>query len=708
MKGGGTEGIIAIIVIIAIIGYALMYAALAAGIGLAIYGLFLLFKYLFIGRTKRTKADPLFTKAAKTAVKKKSFVRQDFAQRNSLSDERMDYIITQLRIAGVLDGCSVLIDKQWGLHSVFKSINSDDDFFISRIQDEINGIVSSIDDQLRDESNLSFLSVLELIKGNAEVGMKMSYLKTKLLAIRDYADKSEIDEVQRQINGLSAQGNVIDLFEEDTVMQAFDEFESYLSNTTSVKTWNSNHQRIDISQESFCDIHINGQAREVPFIASDNVEVYFYPSFAIVYRRLSETKTVQVIDYQSFSIKTSSFTEPLSVWFDEKDATVAYRTWLHSRVNGGPDLRYKNNPSTPYYSFYRASISPVGIEILSGSSSIVNDIKKAFGVIKPQFTLRKKPQKEPMMPYIEKTGIDRPSLATYLDLQQVFKEMVSVYDCILPNESLCKVIDTEIHMPQPNGKDVEIPYKVMLVMFIDLIKCYQGMGHPIDFQKRDSYLLPMVTNLKFRESMATESAFLAFMGLDKVVYIYKNLLLSFEGWAKNDGPEFLFTRFANTKSPETCRQYLMLMISASDYIERADPINSSYEKKWFDSLSRALSFDSPVNQQENNKKHVSDLGIKIAKTIREHSLSTEVIQDGTLVSILEDYQVFSIIEEKASARILRQAMIDGVLSIVMEKGPNSIEGANAIQDFILTSGYDSTKAESIILDVYYGFHPDTE
>lgn len=594
MRRGGSEGLIAILIILVMIGYALMYAAIAAGIGLAIYGLFLLFKFLFIGRAKKTKADPLFTKAAKTAVKKKGFVRQDFAQRNSLSDERVDFIITQLRIAGIIDGSSVLIDKQWGLHSVFKSINSDDDFFISRIQDEINSIVSSIDDQLRDESNLDFLSVLELIKGNAEVGMKMSYLRTKLLAIRDYADQSEIDVVQEQINGLSAQGNVIDLFEEDTVMQVFDEFESYLANSTSVKTWNSDHQRIDISQESFCDIHINGQSREVPYIASNAVEVYFYPSFTIVYRRYSETQKIQVLDFQSYNINTTSFTEPPSVWFDEKDATVAYHTWLHSRVNGGPDLRYKNNPSTPHYSFYKASISPIGIEIISGSSKTINDIKKAFGVIKTLVTVRNKPQKETMMTYSEKTGIDKPSIATYLDLQQVFKEMVSVYDCILPNESLCEIIDTEIHMPQPNGKDVEISYKVMLVMFIDLIKCYQGMGHPIDFEKRDSYLLPMITNLKFRNRMTTEIEFMSFMNLNEVAFIYKNLLLSFEDWAKGDGSGFLLPRFAQPESEEICYQYLILMISASNYIRRANPGSYNQEKKWFEFLSKNLAEHSSI------------------------------------------------------------------------------------------------------------------
>ena len=708
MKGGVSEGLIAIVVILVLIGTALMYVAIAAGIGLALYGLFLLFRWLFIGWTKKSKADPLFTKAAKTAVKKKYFVRHDFAERYSLSDERIKFIIMQLRISGVLDGSSVLIDKQWGLHSIIRAINSEEDFFMARIQEEVDCIISSIDEQIKTESDPDILFVLESIKAKAEIGMKINYLRTKLIAIRDYAEQSDINEVQRQINDLYAQSEIIDIFEEKDAMQLFDEFESHINTITSAKVWNTNHQRIDISQDSFCDIHINGKTREVPFIAADSVEVFFYPSFIVLFHRRSESRALQVVDYYPISVKTSSFTEPPSTWFDANDATVAYHTWLHSRVNGGPDLRYKNNPSTPYYSFYKASISPIGIEVVSGSSSINDEIKKAFKSIKPQSTSRKNPIRDTMTTNNEKIDKTVQTKATYRDLLSVYNEMVAVYDSTMLNNALCKVIDSEIHMPQPSGKDVEIPYKVMLVMFIDLIKCYQGMRHPIDFKKGDSYLLPMVTNLKFRKSMTTENAFLDFMELDEVAFIYKNLLVSFEEWAKNDGSEFLFTRFANAENPEICRQYLMLMISASDYIERANPNNTTQEKKWFDILSRTLADGISVNKSEVDKKRASKLGIKISKAIRDHNIPSESVKEGTLVSILGDYQIFSTIEEKACARILRQAMFDGALSVVMEKGPNSIEGANAIQSFILSSGYDAAKAESIILDVYYGFFPDAE
>ena len=181
------------------------------------------------------------------------------------------------------------------------------------------------------------------------------------------------------------------------------------------------------------------------------------------------------------------------------------------------------------------------------------------------------------------------SKVAFLHAHAVYDEMLTRYDEIMADEKVCAIIDKEIHMPQPSGKDVDLPYKVMLVMFIDLIKCYQGMGHPIDFNNKDSYLLPMVTNLKFRQNMTTEIEFEFFMKLESVEYIYKNLLLSFEGWAQKDGSELLFTRYAKEESSTICNNYVGLMIIASDYIKKATPTNIRQEYKWTAEL-RKLSF----------------------------------------------------------------------------------------------------------------------
>ena len=180
------------------------------------------------------------------------------------------------------------------------------------------------------------------------------------------------------------------------------------------------------------------------------------------------------------------------------------------------------------------------------------------------------------------------SKVAFLQARSVYDEMVALYDDVMANKAVCAIIDREIRMPQLGGKDVDLPYKVMLVIFIDLIKCYQNMGHSIDFNNKDSFLLPMVTNLKFRQNMTTEIEFKFFMELDYVEYIYKNLLRSFEEWAKTDGTEFLLTRFTKEENPAICNKYIYLMLVASDYIKWATPTSIRREYEWTAKLRKII------------------------------------------------------------------------------------------------------------------------
>ena len=139
-------------------------------------------------------------------------------------------------------------------------------------------------------------------------------------------------------------------------------------------------------------------------------------------------------------------------------------------------------------------------------------------------------------------------------------------------------------MPTPTSKDVGIGLKVILVFYIDCVKCLQNMGHEINFKNRDSYLLPMAINLKFQNKYSTELQFKEYMAVDSVRYLYEGILISFGPWAKQDGPEFLLTRYAKDIDKEICKKYVNLMINASKYIKASNPKNSSQEDKWISDL----------------------------------------------------------------------------------------------------------------------------
>ena len=158
------------------------------------------------------------------------------------------------------------------------------------------------------------------------------------------------------------------------------------------------------------------------------------------------------------------------------------------------------------------------------------------------------------MGLFDKYSVDQllDSTRAFAPAYQVYDEMLRVFKEVRGNKEICSILRKEIHMPNPQKKDVNIELKVILVFYIDLVKCFQNMGHEINFKKRDSYLLPMVINLRFKNKYSTELEFKEFMAVDSVRYLYEGLLISFEPWAKQDGPEFLLTRFAKDIDKEVC------------------------------------------------------------------------------------------------------------------------------------------------------------
>ena len=140
------------------------------------------------------------------------------------------------------------------------------------------------------------------------------------------------------------------------------------------------------------------------------------------------------------------------------------------------------------------------------------------------------------------------STRAFVPAYMVYDEMLKVFKEVRGNKEICSILRKEIHMPTPTKKDVDTELKVILVFYIDFVKCLQNMGHEIDFKKRDSYLLPMAINLKFKKKYSTELEFKDYMAIDSVRYLYEGLLISFGPWAKQDGPEFLLTRFAKVEA----------------------------------------------------------------------------------------------------------------------------------------------------------------
>ena len=59
------------------------------------------------------------------------------------------------------------------------------------------------------------------------------------------------------------------------------------------------------------------------------------------------TNDVKIVRYSDFTAKSGFTTVPRNGSYSSTDE-IAYTRWQYEKLNGGPDLRYKDNPSTTY------------------------------------------------------------------------------------------------------------------------------------------------------------------------------------------------------------------------------------------------------------------------------------------------------------------------------------------------------------------------
>lgn len=129
----------------------------------------------------------------------------------------------------------------------------------------------------------------------------------------------------------------------------------------------SRHE-ISYDDKGFMDIKISS---ECPFLLKAKCHQYFfYPCFVIA----EVNCQYKIIDYRDINIKNND-----SIYVTEQSgrlirgASPAFYNYLHQRVDGGPDRRYKNNPATPVYNYeiFRLIIGNE-IQIIMASNDAMN------------------------------------------------------------------------------------------------------------------------------------------------------------------------------------------------------------------------------------------------------------------------------------------------------------------------------------------------
>ena len=407
-KGGG--GLEAGVILLVLVSFILYYAAIAIGIAAlsvaVIWGIYILIRELYVGSIKQGDTKDVLTKASKYIYKHKKEPISSFRSRLQLDEPLYAYLLDQMKLAGIIEEknneLSRSLSNTWSLGPIFKAINQDNDYFNTRIHAISEDVKTRIAKQVQNEKDEITLSILSSYSECYEHILKLEHLKVRERYIITTGDVSEINKVSTEISEHDAQIQCkrLNISCDSSMLPIYMKFITSTISLNNSGLWsNVGKVRLNVMKADDCVVSINNNTIDIPLIEIDNYTLYLLPHFMLEVDDLSRNKVVRLIEWKNVRVSENQTTHCLehSNWFSDHEAEYAYRSWLHQRVNGGPDLRYSYNPSFSYYYIQEISVSDTQLDILSGSRLLASNFISALK------SLKQIPQKAPSCPATPET-----------------------------------------------------------------------------------------------------------------------------------------------------------------------------------------------------------------------------------------------------------------------------------------------------------------
>ena len=392
-KGGG--GLEAGVILLGLVAFILYYAAIAIGIAAlsvaVIWGIYILIRELYVGSVKQGDTKDVLTKASKYVYKHKKEPISSFRRKFQVAEPLYTYVIDQMKLAGIIEEknneLSRSLSSIWSLGPIFKAINQDDDYFNTRIHAISEDVKARIAEQVQKEKDEITLSILSSYSECYEHILKLEHLKVRERYITTTGDVSEINKISTEISEHNAQiqNKRLNLSYDSSAVSIYMKFIASTMSLNNSGLWsNVGKVRLNVKKVDNCFVSINNNTIDIPLIEIDNYSLYLLPHFMLEIDELSRDTVVRLIEWKNVRVTDNQATHCLehSNWFSDSQAEYAYRSWLHQRVNGGPDLRYSYNPSFSYYYIQEVSVSGTQLNILSGSRQLTSSFISAIKSLK--------------------------------------------------------------------------------------------------------------------------------------------------------------------------------------------------------------------------------------------------------------------------------------------------------------------------------------
>ena len=364
-------GLILIVLIAMGVYYTFIAILICVSICAAFYGLYWIVRTIYVGKVKNEDADPLFTKISKWIMKEENrhhkispkLLEETF----HIEEERAIYIIQQLTCTNIINAQKVVCKNYWVLGDKFREINSNPIFFMDCLNNKIVSLRNDIDILINNSTNVHVQSILTAFQNAIPFVLRINFLQLKKKALSSYAQQDIINLLDKQIFQETHDfgNNKIDIVTTTAIANCYNELCMNITKAASLKVWSKLHSQVYITCENFFSANINGIEKPIPCITLGACKYYIFPTFVIEFQDCPKPifKLSEIKDIKAYITKKHITKEP---WFEESEIPVTSTSYLHTCLDGTPDLRYKHNPRICYYGLRQIDFRGLDLSLVSG------------------------------------------------------------------------------------------------------------------------------------------------------------------------------------------------------------------------------------------------------------------------------------------------------------------------------------------------------
>jgi len=343
-------------------------------------------------------------------------------------------------------------------------------------------------------------------------------------------------------------------------------------------TYGIDRSAVNFSSGSFLGIRTQF---EIPQMKDSSGNYYYlYPKFIIKTKGAPSFSVIPL----SPSIITFRITRLAE---DEKvpsDSKIVDLTWKHVNKNGKPDKRYSYNPRVYILEYGTLQSERLGVVFMVSNSEAAKEfVRQLANYISIANLL---PSSDAVVLAQGITPINNVSMKYFEDVRCATNNIKNFIEELIRDKKFHEIISTNVNAEIiVDGKPIDDVEGILKYLsFVDVVRCYQGLGYPIDIKRSEAlglifYALYAVGNDIYFEYEQLDNV------LEQLKGSGQKYFSQFETTNYTTSTDsFLIVDILKFYDNELLRKYSILLYRFTSIIAKADNTINEEEAKWLDKI----------------------------------------------------------------------------------------------------------------------------